>query len=504
MRKYTWLVVLALITCTIAFASCKRMEQMIAPVMPEPEPPTEMVEPPVEMMPTDEGIGIFDTNVMSGHGLIAEAFYPGVKLTMLPDFDTLTPFHTWMVANIDVPHTRYELGFPGLGVDILENFAIRLRGQLKVETAGTYNFKIYSDDGSQLYINGALIIDNDGLHAFRFRSGIVMLDVGFHDVEIRYFQGPRAHIGLQWYWQPPGGEAIVPPEVLYPPRAEEMPEMVEPMVEIPPTDTEPPAEPPVTPPVEDSIEGMVLIPAGEFRMGNNSGYSDERPAHWVYVDAFYMDEHEVTNAEYAAFLNAQGKHADAGHVWLDIGDGDERIEFVAGVYRARAGYENHPVVEVSWYGAMAYALWKGKRLPTEAEWEKAARGGLSGKDYPRGNTIDPTRANYNDHIGGTTAVGKYQANGYGLYDMAGNVWEWCLDEYNADFYSISPARNPLSGANSIKWLLDNYTDVSSRRVLRGGSWSWPAAHVRVARRSNTPPTYTYGGGGFRCARAVTP
>ena len=257
---------------------------------------------------------------------------------------------------------------------------------------------------------------------------------------------------------------------------------------------------------EASTEGMVLIPAGEFRMGSNDAAagSNEKPVHSVYVDAFYMDEYEVTNAQYAAFLTAKGKHAEAGHTWLDIGDGDERIERVGGVYRATAGYENHPVVEVSWYGAMAYAEWKGKRLPTEAEWEKAARGGLSGLKYPWGNTIDSGRANYNNHIGGTTAVGKHLANGYGLYDMAGNVWEWCLDEYNAGFYAVSPSQNPLSGATNVKWLLDNYTGVKSSRVLRGGSWYYGARYVRVADRYGNSPTGTSDNYGFRCARAVSP
>jgi len=144
------------------------------------------------------------------------------------------------------------------------------------------------------------------------------------------------------------------------------------------------------------------------------------------------------------------------------------------------GYENHPVTEVSWYGAMAYAAWAGKRLPTEAEWEYAARGGLRGATYPWGNaSADATRANFNRNVGDTTAVGFYPPNGYGLYDMAGNVWEWCLDEWDLDFYAVSPARNPLSGAQSLQWLLDNYISVKSLRVVRGGSFYTDAQYVRV-------------------------
>ena len=259
-------------------------------------------------------------------------------------------------------------------------------------------------------------------------------------------------------------------------------------------------QPPAEEPAPDPYEGMALIPAGEFRMGDNSGESDEKPVHSVYVDAFYMDKYEVTNAEYAEFLNAKGKHTDGGITWYNIGQTHSRIEYVSGKYRAKSGYANHPVTYVSWYGAMAYAAWKGKRLPTEAEWEKAARGGLAGLKYPWGNARDSSKANYNNHIKDTTAVGKYTANGYGLYDMSGNVAEWCLDEY--DPYAISPARNPLSGANSIKWILDNYTGIKSSRVMRGGSWFSFARNVRVASRSDNTPTLTSSYVGFRCARAV--
>ena len=205
--------------------------------------------------------------------------------------------------------------------------------------------------------------------------------------------------------------------------------------------------------------------------------------------------------EYAEFLNAKGKHTEGSITWYRIGQSGSRIEYVSGEYRVKTGYANHPVAHVSWYGAMAYAAWKGKRLPTEAEWEKAARGNLSGLKYPWGNTIDSSKANYNKHVKDTTAVGKYTANGYGLYDMSGNVWEWCLDEKNSGFYAISPARNPLSGANSIQWILDNYTGVKTSRALRGGSWLEGAFIVRVAYRNSGTPTHA-SRVGFRCARAV--
>jgi formylglycine-generating enzyme required for sulfatase activity len=137
---------------------------------------------------------------------------------------------------------------------------------------------------------------------------------------------------------------------------------------------------------------MVLIAAGEFEMGNtsNEGKPDERPAHTVHLDAFYMDVHEVTNYQYARFLNEYGKNTDdAGHELLNVSGKYCLIEKVGDTYKPKDGYENHPVVEVSWYGAAAYARFYGKRLPTEAEWEKAARGGLVGKQYPR-ETTSPT------------------------------------------------------------------------------------------------------------------
>ena len=212
---------------------------------------------------------------------------------------------------------------------------------------------------------------------------------------------------------------------------------------------------------------MVLIPAGEFQMGSNAGDDDEKPVHSVYVDAFYMDKYEVTNAQFKKFVDTNRQWQKA-HIEGRFHNGNYLRDWNGNNYPSEKG--NHPVTWVSWYGAMAYAKWAGKRLPTEAEWERAARGGLVGKTYPHGNMITRQDANYGQNVGDTTAVGSYPANGYGLYDMAGNVWEWCLDAYNGDFYSVSPRNNPLSGANSVAWLVNNFTNVKSSRVLRGGSW----------------------------------
>ncbi len=248
--------------------------------------------------------------------------------------------------------------------------------------------------------------------------------------------------------------------------------------------------------------GMVLIPGGEFQMGSSyGGGDDEKPVHTVYVDAFYMDKYEVTNAQYRAFV-------DANPQWRK-----DRIPraYHNGAYLSRwtgnrypNGKSNHPVAYVSWFAAMAYAQWAGKRLPTEAEWEKAGRGGLVGQNYPWGNGIGSTRANFGRNVGKITPVGSYAANGYGLYDMAGNVWEWCLDEYDAGFYVRSPRRNPVSGAESPAHIVNRFTRVKTSRVLRGGSWSGVALSLRVADRFRYPPSYTSWSSGFRCARAVTP
>lgn len=245
----------------------------------------------------------------------------------------------------------------------------------------------------------------------------------------------------------------------------------------------------------DVPAGMVLIPGSEFQMGSPyGGVDDEKPVHTVYVDAFYMDKYEVTNAQFKAFVDANPQWRKDS-IPRAYHDGDYLNHWTGNRYPYEKS--NHPVVYVSWHAAMAYAWWAGKRLPTEAEWEKAARGGL----VERGQGIE---GNYAGNVGKTTPVGSYTANGYGLYDMVGNVWEWCLDEYDADFYARSQRRNPISGAESPAHIVNSFTRVKTSRVLRGGSWLYSAQSRRVANRYRRTPTFTGISFGFRCARAVKP
>ena len=163
------------------------------------------------------GLGVFDTAVMPGHGLIGEVFVPGSRIFQMPNFDQLRPISTFITANLDVPTRSYAIGFSMPDrQSITENFAIRFRAELKINTPAVYTFELSSDDGSQLYINGKLVVDNDGIHGTVSEQGSIKLERGFHPVEIRYFQGPRYRIALQWFYQPPNSsKKIVPSDVLY-------------------------------------------------------------------------------------------------------------------------------------------------------------------------------------------------------------------------------------------------------------------------------------------------
>ncbi len=253
--------------------------------------------------------------------------------------------------------------------------------------------------------------------------------------------------------------------------------------------------------LSSSDPNMVLIPAGEFQIGSNASdaYDDEKPVHTVYVDTFYMDQYEVTNAQYKEFIDANPEWKK-GRIPEKYHDGNYLKNWNGNNYPI--GKENHPVANVSWYGAMAYAQWAGKRLPTEAEWEKAARGGLAGQKYPWGNSIDFNKANHGRNIGDTTPVGSYPPNSFGLYDMAGNVWEWCLDKHDYEFYQTSPRRNPIAGADNVTNIINDFLSIDSSRVLRGGSWIRFARDVEVSDRDNAYPTSSNGDFGFRCVKDV--
>jgi formylglycine-generating enzyme required for sulfatase activity len=284
-----------------------------------------------------------------------------------------------------------------------------------------------------------------------------------------------------------------------------------------------PQTPPATIAGQDGAE-MVLVPAGEFLMGSDDDEIDQRhvkpeavanamPRHRVSMDAFYIDQYEVTNALFQQFVHATGYRTLAereGWSWVATGNQWEEVKGATwraprGPRSSLEGYEQYPVVQVSHEDAKAYCAWAGKRLPTEAEWEKAARG-TDGRLYPWGNEFDGARVNFcdrncqynwkdpdvQDGYRTTAPVGRY-ADGkspYGAYDMAGNVWEWVADWYEADYYGNSPARNPRGPASG------------EEVVRRGGGWSTDALHVRTSRRGSYPAWNRSDILGIRCARGL--
>ncbi len=224
-------------------------------------------------------------------------------------------------------------------------------------------------------------------------------------------------------------------------------------------------------------ENMVLIEGGTFMMGKDLN-GDHSPAHLVEVNSFYMDIHEVTNAEYQLFCKATQNNLP--EYWS--------IE----KYKSGPSFPDYPVVGISNEDARRFAEWAGKRLPTEAEWEYAARGGLEGQNYPNGSSLDTEQARVNNPIfePGPLPVMSFAPNGYGLYDMAGNVWEWVSDWYAADYYSSSPEANPCGPS------------TGRFKVIRGGGWhSGPGCNM-VFYRNALPQHWVDIGGGFRCVRSL--
>jgi formylglycine-generating enzyme len=280
---------------------------------------------------------------------------------------------------------------------------------------------------------------------------------------------------------------------------------------------------------------MKRLPGGEFLMGTDGDYGfpadGEGPAHAVTLEPFYIDLTTVTNEQFNRFANATGHRTESerlgwsfvfsGHLtaaqqatlvrhWVVGSEWWCRMEGASWRHPEGPGSNikkrwNHPVVQVSWNDACAYAAWAGKRLPTEAEWEFAARGGLVQKRFPWGDELEPggrhamnvwqgTFPTWNseaDGYNGPAPAKAYKANGYGLYQMTGNVWEWCWDWFASDFYRLSPASAP-SGPGT-----------GERRVMRGGSYLCHASYCNRyrtdARSSNTPDSATTNLG-FRCVR----
>ncbi len=249
---------------------------------------------------------------------------------------------------------------------------------------------------------------------------------------------------------------------------------------LPPSATPTPIPTPTPTPISAPPEGMVFVPAGEFIMGSpeGEGDDDEHPQRTVYLDAFYIGKYEVTNAEYKECVDAGACDPPSMN-----------SSYTRDPYYGNPEYDNYPVIYVSWYDAQAYCDWKGVRLPTEAEWEKAARG-TDGQEYPWGNEApDETKLNHELTVGNTTEVGSYPdgASPYGAMDMAGNVYEWVADWYDPDYYREAPNRNPQG------------PDSGNSRVLRGGSWFNDQGFARCAYRSGFYPVYRGSYGGFRVA-----
>lgn len=239
---------------------------------------------------------------------------------------------------------------------------------------------------------------------------------------------------------------------------------------------------------------MIEIPGGLFRMGSDTGHADERPVHEVNLPTFFIDRTPVTNAQFTEFLNARGPRAPRGPSlagYFDMNDHDARIRRVDGPWVSDPGYEQHPVVEVSWRGAREYCSWVGKRLPTEAEWEKAARG-VDGRKYPWGAAPpDNTRARFGVGYNATVPVGTLPkgASPYGVLDMAGNVWQWVSSIYRDYPYRSDDGRESL--------------DSPEVRSTRGGSHDWPAEGITTTNRGQNvsrSPRSGHHNIGFRCAR----
>jgi formylglycine-generating enzyme required for sulfatase activity len=239
------------------------------------------------------------------------------------------------------------------------------------------------------------------------------------------------------------------------------------------------------PEIEPLLTEMVIIPGGTYIRGSTEGARDEVPRHPVKLPSFALDIHPVTNEQFVRFIQAMGGEKDHNNNDI-IRLRDSRIKRSAGKLIIESGYAKHPVVGVTWYGAIAYAKWIGKRLPTEAEWEAASSGGKEIL-YPTGSDIERAQANF--FSSDTTPVMSYPPNSLGLYDMAGNVYEWCQDWYAYNYYDSSAIEpdSPLGPPQGVY------------RVLRGGCWKSLKEDLRCSHRHRNNPGAVNSTYGFRCA-----
>ena len=242
---------------------------------------------------------------------------------------------------------------------------------------------------------------------------------------------------------------------------------------------------------EDST--LIFVKGSTFKIGDKIGEKDEIPVHRVKLSDFYIGEYEVTNAQFVQFLNKKGNQYEDHSYWINI-DGKWRglkcrIYFNSNEFFVEKGFENHPVNFVSWYGANAYCKWKDGRLPTEAEWEYAARGGVDTRHtlylQPRGNIVDEYAwySSNSDNI--INEVGNKKPNALGIYDMQGSLWEWCSDWYDAKFYVKSKRKNPQN------------LNKADYKVLRGGSWANDKEMLRLTNRNALNPNTNKINLGFR-------
>ena len=243
--------------------------------------------------------------------------------------------------------------------------------------------------------------------------------------------------------------------------------------------------------ISSSVDDMTLvyIPAGEFEMGSTSGNPDEAPVHTVQLDGYWLDRTEVTNAMFASFLNSAGNQLEGGTNWLNPFNPSVWILEKDGLWQAVPGKEKYPIVGVSWYGANAYCAWAGRQLPTEAQWEYAAKG-VGGRRFPWGDDdLDCDRAQFMGCGNTPVEVGSLPpgSSPFGVFDLAGNAAEWVNDRYAADYYLRSPRLNPSGPINGYY------------RVIRGGSWESAYIPLQTANRDWAGADVRNESVGFRCA-----